>query len=157
MRTGQFRYRIGIYSMVPTKNGFGENELLKTLFKSLRASRKYIGGTLTEQDNAVSTKRTLEFSVRFDEDIQEDMVIGLLNSSVVDNIEIAIEIVSSSYRELQEIISLVRDAIEFQQFEHNGVMTRQSFLRSITETYSNNTRNYMGAVLFNVSTNRLTF
>tara|TARA_R110000851_G_scaffold295923_3_gene450921 strand:+ start:739 stop:1068 length:330 start_codon:yes stop_codon:yes gene_type:complete len=75
MRTGQFRYRIGIYSMVPTKNGFGENELLKTLFKSLRASRKYIGGTLTEQDNAVSTKRTLEFSVRFDEDIQEDMVI----------------------------------------------------------------------------------
>jgi hypothetical protein len=83
--------------------------------------------------------------------------IGLLNSSVVDNIEIAIEIVSSSYRELQEIISLVRDAIEFQQFEHNGVMTRQSFLRSITETYSNNTRNYMGAVLFNVSTNRLTF
>lgn len=61
--------------MVPNKNSYGENELVKTFYKSLRTSRRYIGGTLTEQDNSIATKRTIEFTVRFDESIKEDMVI----------------------------------------------------------------------------------
>tara|TARA_R110000803_G_scaffold210835_1_gene284140 strand:+ start:9264 stop:9596 length:333 start_codon:yes stop_codon:yes gene_type:complete len=75
MRTGQFRYRISIYNMVGTKNEFGEPEIIKQLYKSLRASRKYIGGTTNEVDNTISVKRTIEFTVRFDENILEDMVI----------------------------------------------------------------------------------
>ena len=75
MRTGQFRYRISIYNMIGGKNEFGETEILKTLYRSVRSSRKYIGGTTNEVDNTISVKRTIEFTVRFDENIVEDMVI----------------------------------------------------------------------------------
>ena len=75
MRTGQFRYRINIYSLDGAKNEYGEKEQNLVLHKTAKASRKFIGGLMTQQDNQIAPKQTVEFAIRYDESILEDMVI----------------------------------------------------------------------------------
>lgn len=75
MRTGQFRYRINIYDLQKVANEYGEPDLNLKLHKTAKASRKFIGGLMTLQDNQVAPKQTVEFTVRYDPTLAEDMVV----------------------------------------------------------------------------------
>ena len=81
--------------------------------------------------------------------------IGLEKSSVVDSIDIVLEITSISYKELQIIMGNIRLAIENQTISHNGIETRLVSLRSQEEYFEKKSRNYNGTMLFNVKTNRM--
>ncbi len=75
IRAGEFRYRINIYSITRTPNEYGEPSKSLTLYNSVRAARKFIGGTTSEIDEQMVPQQTVEFKVRFDFNLVEDMVV----------------------------------------------------------------------------------
>lgn len=75
IRAGELRYRINIYSITRTPNEFGEPEKNLTLYRSVRCARKFIGGTTMEIDEQMVPQQTVEFKIRFDFNIVEDMVV----------------------------------------------------------------------------------
>jgi len=72
---GKLRYRIKIYNRVITTNEYGEGEESLSLYKSVRAERRYLGGYVRKEDEQMSPGVTIEFQIRFDENINEQMYI----------------------------------------------------------------------------------
>jgi len=75
IRAGELRYKIGIYNLTRTKNEFLEEEITLTLYRTVRADRKSIGGTIKELDGQIAPSETMEFKIRYDFAINEDMVV----------------------------------------------------------------------------------
>ena len=75
IRSGELRYRINIYSITRTKNLTGEEERTLSLYRSVRAARKFIGGTTKEVDNQMAAQQTVDFKIRYDKNVEEEMVI----------------------------------------------------------------------------------
>lgn len=75
IRAGELRYKISIYSFTRTRNEFLEEETHLALYRTVRADRKSIGGTVKELDGQMSPTETMEFKIRYDFAINEDMVV----------------------------------------------------------------------------------
>lgn len=75
IRSGELRYRINIYSIARTKNEYGEEERTLSPYRSVRAARKFIGGTTKEIDNQMAATQTVDFKIRYDKNVEEEMVI----------------------------------------------------------------------------------
>lgn len=75
MRTGQFRYRIIIYTLVNVKDDYGGVKQTLQQHKTCKASRKFTSGLMKNLDNQISAVQTVEFTIRFDFSIVEDMVV----------------------------------------------------------------------------------
>ena len=78
-----------------------------------------------------------------------------IGQSVVDHSEAMLEISSSKYKELQEIMGYVRVAIEGKKLIFQSIETKAITLYSQEEHYNNKTRNYNGVMVFKVDHNRL--
>lgn len=79
----------------------------------------------------------------------------IVGGSVVDHIEVALNISSLKYKELQSIIANVRLAIEAETLTYAGVTTKPIMLYSIEESYDKKTRNFHSMMIFKVLTNRM--
>lgn len=80
---------------------------------------------------------------------------SIVGGSVVDNVEVAINVSSLKYKELQNIVGKVRLAIESETLTYGNVTTKPILLYSIEESYDKKTRNFHSMIVFKVMTNRM--
>ena len=80
---------------------------------------------------------------------------SIVGGSVVDNIEVALNVSSLKYKELQDIVGKVRLAIESETLTYGNVTTKPILLYSIEESYDKKTRNFHSMIVFKVMTNRM--
>jgi len=78
MRAGNLREVINIYTYSQVTNELGEKVKSKVLFKTVRAERKNKGGKEIEVNEQLTPIQTVQFNIRFDDSIDETMVIEYL-------------------------------------------------------------------------------
>lgn len=75
MRAGNLRYPIFIYNLIKVKDELGSTVQNRVLYKATRAERKFINGTESEKDSQLTALQTVVFKLRYDEGINEQMII----------------------------------------------------------------------------------